>query len=320
MDLRQLKYFTRIVELESLTAAAQSLHVAQPSLSQHVANLEQELGVRLLDRGARGAKPTAAGRRLYEHAKSLLRQAADTAALVRQEAGAVAGHVKLGLPASTSRRVAVPLLQALRARHPALTLEIVEGSTAYIAGMVQAHQLDLGVVAQVDRQATIALHPLLTEELLLIGPPDGEGPGDPATPVSLATLCALPLLLPAFPNAIRVRIEQLCNAAGLPYRLVAESAAAPVMTAAAQAGLAWTILPWAAVEHEDPASLRCLRIEGRAFTRHLSVGVAASAAGQPACAAVREVLVGMVEGMVGRGEWRFAQGLVSAAALPSAAP
>ncbi|MBQ1766158.1 MAG: LysR family transcriptional regulator, partial [Aquincola sp.] len=95
MDLRQLKYFVRIVELGGLSAAAQSLHVAQPSLSQHVANLEAELGLPLLERGARGARPTPAGRRLYEQAKALLRQAGDIPALVRQEGGEVAGHVRL---------------------------------------------------------------------------------------------------------------------------------------------------------------------------------------------------------------------------------
>lgn len=309
MDLRQLKYFTRIVELESLTAAAQSLHVAQPSLSQHLANLEAELGVRLLDRGARGVRATAAGRRLYEQAKSLLRQAAETAALVRQEAGEVAGHVKLGLPSSTSRRVAVPLLRELQRRHPAVTLEIVEGSTAYIAEMVQAHQVDLGVAVNQSQSARFDVHPLLVEELMLIGPP-GAAPGTPAEPggpVGVEWLCTLPLLLPAFPNSIRVRIEQLCNAAGLRYTLVAETAAAPVMTAAAQAGLAWTLLPWTAVAHEDPASLCCLRIEGRAFTRSLSACVSASAAGQPACAAVRECLSELAAGMVERGEWRYAE-------------
>ena len=277
MDLRQLKYFVRIVELGGLSAAAQSLHVAQPSLSQHVANLEAELGLPLLERGARGARPTPAGRRLYEQAKALLRQAGDIPALVRQEGGDVAGHVRLGLPASTSRRVAVPLLRALREAHPGVTLEIVEGSTAYIAEMLQRHLLDLGVAVHPGDDARLDVHPLVTEELMLVGPPGEVPPG----PVEVAELAALPLLLPAFPNAIRVRIEQLCNAAGLRYRLVAESAAAQVMVATAQAGIAWTILPWSAFEHEDPASLSWRPIAGRAFTRTLAVCGSRAAAGWP---------------------------------------
>ena len=143
----------------------------------------------------------------------------------------------------------------------------------------------------------------MTEELLLVGPPGSAL----AAPVAVEQLCTLPLLLPAFPNAIRVRIEQLCNAAGLRYRLVAESAAAPVMTAAAQAGLAWTILPWSAVELEDPGSITCLPIAGRAFVRTLAVSTARSAAGQPAGAAVKAQLAAVVREMVASGDWRHAE-------------
>ena len=303
MDLRQLKYFVRIVELGGLSAAAQSLHVAQPSLSQHVANLEGELGLPLLERGARGARPTPAGRRLYEQAKALLRQAGDIPALVRQEGGDVAGHVRLGLPASTARRVAVPLLRALRLAHPGVTLEIVEGSTAYIAEMLQRHLLDLGVAVHPGEDARLDVHPLVTEELMLVGPPGEVPPG----PVEVAELAALPLLLPAFPNAIRVRIEQLCNAAGLRYRLVAESAAAQVMVATAQAGIAWTILPWSAFEHEDPDTLSWRPIAGRAFTRTLAVCGSRSAIGQPAGEAVRQQLQAVVAQMLAEGGWPHAE-------------
>lgn len=304
MDLRQLKYFTRIVELESLTAAAQSLHVAQPSLSQHLAKLEAELDVRLLQRGARGVRTTPAGQRLYEQAKALLRQAQEVAAHVRQEAAAdVVGHVRLGLPASTSRRVAVALLRALQRAHPGITLEIVEGSTAYIAEMVQRHLLDLGVTVQAADDGRLDAQPLVVEELLLVGPPGSVLAG----PVEVEQLCTLPLLLPAFPNAIRVRIEQLCNAAGLRYRLVAESAAAQVMVAAAQAGMAWTILPWSAIEHEDPASLCCLPLAGRTFVRTLAVCGSRAAAGQPAGEAVRSQLHAVVAAMLADGGWPHAE-------------
>lgn len=303
MDLRQLKYFTRIVELQSLTAAAQSLHVAQPSLSQHLAKLEAELGVKLLERGARGVRSTAAGQRLYEQAKALLRQAQEVAARVRQDTDDVVGHVRLGLPASTSRRVAVPLLRALQAAHPGVTLEIVEGSTAYIAEMVQRHLLDLGVTVQASDDSNLDAQPLVVEELLLVGPPGSTLAG----PVEVAQLSRLPLLLPAFPNAIRVRIEQLCNAAGLRYRVVAESAAAQVMVATAQAGMAWTILPWSAIEHEDPASLCCLPVAGRAFVRTLAVCGSRAAAGQPAGEAVRSQLHAVVAAMLAGGGWPHAE-------------
>jgi len=61
LELRQLRYFTAIVDAGSLTRAASALYIAQPALSQQLATLEADLGVKLLNRGAKGAKPTAAG-------------------------------------------------------------------------------------------------------------------------------------------------------------------------------------------------------------------------------------------------------------------
>ena len=83
MDLRQLKYFQRIVAAGSISKAASELHVAQPALSQQMANLERELGVRLLVRSKRGVQPTGNGRRLLEHARTILSQVDRAMAVAR---------------------------------------------------------------------------------------------------------------------------------------------------------------------------------------------------------------------------------------------
>ena len=153
MDLKQLKYFARIVELESITAAAQSLFVAQPSLSQHVANLEAELGVKLLNRGAHGARATTPGELLYQYAKTILRQVEEATVAVKQQAHDPAGHVTLGLPTSTSRIVAVELLRGLTERHRQVSLEIVEGSSAELADQISRQRLDLTVAVDVQDNA-----------------------------------------------------------------------------------------------------------------------------------------------------------------------
>ncbi len=74
MDLRAMRYFIAIVDQGSLTRAAEVVCVAQPALSQQLATLEKELGVPLVHRGAKGVKPTEAGRTLYRHARNILRQ------------------------------------------------------------------------------------------------------------------------------------------------------------------------------------------------------------------------------------------------------
>ena len=74
MTPRQLKYFVEIARTGSITTAAATLHIAQPALSHHIAAMEQELGVALLQRHARGVRLTAEGQRLWERAASILRQ------------------------------------------------------------------------------------------------------------------------------------------------------------------------------------------------------------------------------------------------------
>jgi molybdenum-dependent DNA-binding transcriptional regulator ModE len=101
MQYRHLYYFLKIVEAGSFSQAARTVHVAQPALSQQIAELEASLGVPLLQRSARGVKPTAVGDILYEEASSILRKY-DKAGLVRSSAGDVVGRVSLGMPASLS--------------------------------------------------------------------------------------------------------------------------------------------------------------------------------------------------------------------------
>ena len=74
MKLRQLRYFVTIVDAGSFSRAAQVAHVAQPALSQQIADLEDQLGVSLLQRSARGVNATAAGERLYVEASAILRR------------------------------------------------------------------------------------------------------------------------------------------------------------------------------------------------------------------------------------------------------
>jgi LysR family nitrogen assimilation transcriptional regulator len=95
MDIRQLRYFVKVVELKNITSAAEALFIAQPSLSQHMTNLEAELGVSLLERSVQGTRATAMGELLYRHAKTLLRQFEDTRSAIRQEPPAAKGTTSL---------------------------------------------------------------------------------------------------------------------------------------------------------------------------------------------------------------------------------
>src|ERR1700750_3034933 len=114
MQYRHLYYFVKIVEAGSFSQAARTIHVAQPALSQQIAELEASLGISLLQKSARGVRPTAAGQRFYEEASSILRRYEDLSGLVRSGMGEVAGLVSLGMPASLSTTLVGPFIEQCR--------------------------------------------------------------------------------------------------------------------------------------------------------------------------------------------------------------
>jgi LysR family nitrogen assimilation transcriptional regulator len=97
MRYRQLRYFCKIVECGSFSRAAATIHVAQPALSQQIAELEAQIGVELLQRSARGVRATRAGEVLYREALGILRRMDRIPSLVRSDGGGVEGSVSLGI-------------------------------------------------------------------------------------------------------------------------------------------------------------------------------------------------------------------------------
>lgn len=113
MQLRQLVYFVRIVEIGSFSRAAQSLHVAQPALSQQIGQLEDELDVKLLTRSVRGVTPTDAGHAIYRHAQAILRQIDATQLIAAQAGSGPAGKVTVGLPWTIASLLGLPRMTLL---------------------------------------------------------------------------------------------------------------------------------------------------------------------------------------------------------------
>lgn len=301
MDLRQLKYFVKIVELESITAAAHELFIAQPSLSQHVANLEAELKVKLLNRGAQGTRPTVEGERLYNHAKVILRQV-DEARHAVVSGGAPAGKVALGLPSSTLRILGLELVRRAHADFPAIGLEVVEGSTAYLIDLLGRQKLDICIAPDTPGTAGFQAEALVEERLLAVGP--ASAPARELIP--LEELAAQPLVLPALPNSVRLKFEGACLRRGLAARVVAESAAVPILMGAARSGFAWSIMPWGALI-DLPGGFQACEIDDEDLRRTLFLCVSQSAAASAACQAVAGLLRTLVREAVQGQAWRHAR-------------
>lgn len=301
MDIRQLRYFVKVVELRNITAAAEALFIAQPSLSQHMANLESELGVVLLERSVQGTKPTPMGELLYRHAKTILRQFDEARSAIRSESDAPSGRVAIGFPTSTSRIVAVPLLQRLQQRFPRLELEMVEASSGELAEQVGINRLDLAVTMNVRREPRLAVEPILEEELFAVVPPSAH----PKRSISVKALAAMPLMLPVHPNSVRVATERLFNEQNLSFQLVAQTSAVEILILAVERGLAATVLPSAAFALAQAQGRVCgVPLAGRPLVRELSLSVSVAASASPAVQCVRSELLEVIRDEVDQRRWQ----------------
>ena len=152
MNLRRLKYFVKIVDIGSLTQAAEVLHIAQPALSQQVATLEGEMDQQLLIRTKRGVTPTEAGKILYTHARTILRQCEQAQLAVHSVGQTLSGNVSIGLaPGTAASSVTMPLLQAVRAELPEVLVYLHENSGSVLNDKLLNGQLDMAVLTIAPR-------------------------------------------------------------------------------------------------------------------------------------------------------------------------
>lgn len=249
MDLRQLRYFVRMVELGSLSRAAKALYVAQPALSQRLAQLEAEVAAQLLHRTARGVVPTEAGRRLYEHAQAILRQVEDAKSAATEANTDPAGRVAIGLPQSLAAEYALPLLQTLMQRHPRIKLQIFEELSGTIFERVVNGRLNLGVLLDEGQLGDLNVTPLLEERHFLVVAPRSALAR--RKKIALRQVAAQALVLPGNEHGVRVGFAAALARAGLALpELVAEVNSLNVMKRAVAARIAATILPWGAIADE----------------------------------------------------------------------
>ncbi len=269
VDLRQLRYFVKVVELGNVTRASEVLHIAQPAISQQIRNLEQELGMQLLERSVHGVAPTAAGQTLYRHATDLLRQADGTRELLRQDAEVPQGKVSVGMPSSTARVLAIPLVRTVRERYPGIVLELIEAPSADIGALINSGRVELAVVVDPVETHGIAAQKLLTEALYLVAWPKfrmSKGT------VTLADLARMPLVLPSAPNSIRSRVDWALKEAGFACDILFEASSTTLLFAAVMAKLGVTILPWPAAHVElDERKLKLAKVDHRLFSRELAL-------------------------------------------------
>ncbi len=220
MDLRQLRYFAKVVELESFTAAAETLNVSQPALGMQIRKLEEELGVALLVRHSRGAYATEAGTVLAEHASIIMRRidvARDELQRFRQ---APSGHIRLGITPSVGRALAPEILERSLDLMPDIELSLVQGFGEQLDRDLRAGRIDLTFSAEPASDPRFASDALFGERMYLIGVPAMLS--DLPEPLRIGDVVDLPLALDSHVTELRRRLDALSAQRGARLRHVVE--------------------------------------------------------------------------------------------------
>jgi LysR family nitrogen assimilation transcriptional regulator len=239
MQYRHLHYFVSVVEAGSFSRAASIVHVAQPALSQQIAQLEEQLGVSLLLRSARGVRPTAAGEVLYREASSILRRLQGLPGIVRSGTGPAKGVVRLGMSSTFLTTAPMAFMEQCKVSLPDVVLRMAVSDSPTIKRRVSEHELDLGLVLEDEFAPTFARTPLFRQRLFLIRH-RGASKG---MPVQLTDLASMPLVLPPPPNMTRTALDQAFAAAKLSPNVVMEADVVANIIAVVRAGVGGSVLP-----------------------------------------------------------------------------
>ncbi|ANA20325.1 tricarballylate utilization LysR family transcriptional regulator TcuR [Salmonella enterica] len=300
MELRQLRYFVRIIETGSMGSAAQDLDIGVSALSQQMSRLENELAIRLLQRTSRGVTPTNAGLAFYSQAQLALRHA-DDAILAAREAR-LSGHVSVGMAPSTASILGIPFIHAMQENYADVRLHVVESLSGNLERMINTRQIDLAVVFQKDKILRWSARPILEEQLFLIGSHAllAALPDNPITPEQLADI---PLIMPSQGHGLRGRLDAVCQEHALNVDIVAEIDGLALLMRAVRDGLGATLQPGAAISHLDNDALRVIGVHNPILSRPNFLVSLSDDELTPAGLAARVVLTKVMRQLVDAGEW-----------------
>lgn len=256
MDLRQLRYFLEIVEQGSLTAASRSLNVAQPALSLHLRNMEEQLNTKLLIRKTNGVEPTDAGELLRARARSILNDMARTKDEIRNLDKSPGGAVRLGLPGTISEIITLPLMEALVERYPRITLNVAEAMSGFVTGWLDEGRVDLAVLYASSFDHKSKDNKIVEEELVLIEAPVRSA----AETVSFRVLSDKRLILPSKGHGLRDLVDGFAQGVGVQSEVAMEIDSYRNIKHLVCRGFGASILPLHAVTEEVAnGTLSCAR-------------------------------------------------------------
>ncbi len=200
MELRHLRYFVAVARERNFTRAAEQLHIAQPPLSRQVQQLEDELGIDLIESGSRPLRLSEAGRLFYEQAVQVLERVDEMKTMITRLHAAERSRFSMGFVASTLYGKLPAVIRSYRAARPTVELTLLEMTSVEQIAALKEGRIDVGF-GRIPLDDPALDRQLLRNEKLIAAVPDGHALSRPAQALSLADLAVLPLIV--YPKAPR---------------------------------------------------------------------------------------------------------------------
>ena len=269
MELHQLRYFCAVAEAGSFSRAAEQSHVSQPSLSQQIMKLEDELGARLFDRLGRSVRLTETGQTFLPRARAVLRELEAARGDVAEQKDSVGGTVTIGVIPTVAPYFLPERLTWFSRKFPQVRLTVVEEITPVLLDQVRASRVDLAILALPIRGHEFEAFPLLSERFFAALPADHKFAKRRS--LSLKDLRADPFLLLRDGHCFRDNAVAACDRVRVHPQVIFESGQFSSLLSMVGAGMGVSIVPQMAIEKKSRC--RFVRIEDAAAARTIGAVV-----------------------------------------------
>jgi LysR family transcriptional regulator, hydrogen peroxide-inducible genes activator len=269
MELHQLRYFCAVAETGSFSRAAEQSHISQPSLSQQIMKLEDELGARLFDRLGRSVRLTDVGKTFLPRARSVLRELEAAKGDVVERKESIGGPVSVGVIPTVAPYFLPPQLTSFSRKFPQTLLTIVEEITPVLLDRLRAGAIDVAILALPIRGHEFETVPLLTERLFAALPKNHKFAKRRS--LFLKDLRSEPFLLLRDGHCFRDTAVAACDRARLHPQIIFESGQFSSLLSMVGAGMGVSIVPEMAIEKNSPC--RYVHIADEPATRTIGTVV-----------------------------------------------
>lgn len=300
MTPRQLKYFVEIARSGSITTAAATLHIAQPALSHHIAAMEEELGVVLLQRHARGVRLTIEGQRLFDRAASILRQMERLREDVRDAASEFRGVVRACIVGSIAPVLVVPLYRLIEERAPAVQLQLTTAMSHEAQMLVEARRVDLALLPTASEMSKLEFRPAYEEDFCLFG--TREQMGDTTGDILFREIGDRPLAEPDREHDLRKLIERTAVGLGRPLNVRYEVNSPDLLRSLVCGGQAFFVMPRNSFPAFEARGVMARRIVEPTLIRTQSVVWSLEQPLTPAGHLVRDLLLELIARLLADGQ------------------